>query len=215
MWHTANWEVAMSDKPSYLGLLNAIAIGESQAHCYLSAWIDQTKDPAVKAVLSTVAAREGEHGMSFSKRINELGYSVLERDDDGAFDKRMAIASSDRTDLEKMEKLGLGRLDTGDKPDIFDAMFKDHSIDITTGELLGRYIAEERDSGRLLKCCYEELKARNGEAPATSANGGGDRLAALESKVDAICDAIGQLTDLMSAKPNGRAKAAGRARAKQ
>lgn len=35
----------MSDKPSYLGLLNAIAIGESQAHCYLSAWIDKTRDP--------------------------------------------------------------------------------------------------------------------------------------------------------------------------
>ena len=208
----------MSDKPSYLGLLNAIAIGESQAHCYLSAWIDKTKDPDVKAVLSTVAAREGEHGMSFAKRINELGYAVLERDDGGAFDKRMAIASSDRTDLEKMEKLGLGRLDSGDKPDIFDSMFKDHSIDIKTGGLLGRYIAEERDSGRLLKCCYEELKARNGEAPAASANGGGDRLAALESKVDAICDAIGQLTEIVSAKPNGRANGRGksttRARAK-
>jgi hypothetical protein len=206
----------MSDKPSYLGLLNAIAIGESQAHCYLSAWIDKTRDPDVKAVLSTVAAREGEHGMSFAKRINELGYSVLERDDDGGFAKRMAVATSDRTDLEKMEKLGLGRLDTGDKPDIFDGVFKDHSIDIKTGELLGRYIAEERDSARLLKCCYEELKARTGTSTSIADGAGGDRLAALESKVDAICAAIGQLTDMVSAKSNGngRAKAAARSRSK-
>src|SRR4051812_2010796 len=157
----------MSEKPSYLGLLNAIAVGESQAHCYLSAWIDTTSNPDVKATLSTVAAREGEHGMSFGKRINELGYSVRRNDaEDVGFQKRLAIASSDRTDLEKMEKLGLGRLDTGDKPDIFDDMFKDHSIDIATGTLLGRYIAEERDTGRLLKCCYEALRSSGGSSRA-------------------------------------------------
>ncbi len=38
-------------------------------------------------------------------------------------------------------------------------MFEDTSIDIQTGELLGRYIAEERDSGRLLRACYEQLRA--------------------------------------------------------
>ena len=204
----------MSDKPSYLGLLNAIAIGESQAHCYLSAWIDKTRDPDVKATLSTVAAREGEHGMSFAKRINELGYSVRARDDGGAFDKRLAIAGSDRTDLEKMEKLGLGQLDTGDKPDFFDGVFKDHSIDIKTGELLGRYIAEERDSGRLLKCCYDELKARAGKRVAKAA-ADDDRLATLEAKVDAICDAVTKLTDVMTPKVNGNGRAKATARAKR
>ena len=197
----------MSDKPSYLGLLNAIAVGESQAHCYLSAWIDKTRDPAVKATLSCVAAREGEHGMSFSKRINELGYSVRQPEDDTAFQKRLKIASSDRTDLEKMEKLGLGRLDTGDKPDIFDRMFNDHSIDIATGTLLGRYIAEERDSGRILRSCYEQLKAREG-APSRAASD--DRLGALEAKLDAVCNAIGELQTMVSATAktngNGRAK---------
>ena len=71
----------MSDKPSYLGLLNAIALGESRAHCYLSAWIEVTPSDDVRRVLATVAAREGEHGMAFAKRLNELGYGVLERDD--------------------------------------------------------------------------------------------------------------------------------------
>ena len=196
----------MSDKPSYLGLLNAIAIGESRAHAYLNAWIQVTDDPDVCATLITVAAREGEHGMSFAKRINELGYQVREKEDP-EFAKRMAVASSTtRTDLEKMEKLGLGRLDSGDKPDFFDDIFKDHSIDIHTGELLGRYIAEERDSGRLLKCCYEELKARtaragNGKSKGkAAASAPADSMGALEAKVDALCAAVEDLRDIVCAQ---------------
>ena len=61
-----------SDKPSYLGLLNAVAVAESNAHEYLNAWIAVTPSPEVCAVLRTVSAREGEHGMSFAKRVNEL-----------------------------------------------------------------------------------------------------------------------------------------------
>ena len=194
----------MSDKPSYLGLLNAISLGESRAHAYLNEWIKVTTDPDVCATLSTVAAREGEHGLSFAKRINELGFTLREKDDPN-FDKSMAIAgSTSLTDFEKMEKLGLGRLDSGDKPDFFDDIFKDHSIDIRTGELMGRYIAEERDSGRLLKCCYEELKARearrgNGKGKGKSSATPGD-LAALERKVDAICAVVEDLRDMVSAK---------------
>jgi hypothetical protein len=147
-----------SDKPSYLGLLNAIALAESRAHAYLTAWMAVTPNPDVLTVLATVAAREGEHGMAFAKRLNELGYSVLERPDPSQ-KKKMAMAKSDHTDLEKMEAIGLNELDTGDQPDIFDRFFTDHSIDIQTGALLGRYICEERDSGRLLRSCYEQLKA--------------------------------------------------------
>ena len=149
----------MTDKPSYLGLLNAISIAESQAHAYLTAWADVTKDAEIRELLLRVAAREGEHGMSFAKRINELGYEVR-CNDDSAREKAMELVQSDRSDLKKMEKLKLHTLDTGDKPDIFDGLFKDHSIDIRTGELLGRYIAEERDSLRLLRCCYDRLTAR-------------------------------------------------------
>jgi hypothetical protein len=206
----------MSGKPTYLGLLNAIALAEAEAHCYLTEWIEKTPHEGVRQVLATVAAREGEHGMSFAKRINELGYCVRPKDDPGA-PKRRGIASSDRSDLEKFELLGLGRLDTGDKPDLFDNLFKDHSIDIATGELLGRYIAEERDSGRLLRHCYEQLRAEAGlpagSVPAGSpgaVSSGDARLAALESKLDAVCQAIGELTELVRQPPataaNGRAR---------
>jgi len=185
----------MSDKPSYLGLLNAIAVAESAACEYLTAWADTTPSPDVRNVLLTVAAREGEHGMSFAKRINELGYEVRRKDDPNQ-EKTLALVRSDRSDLKKFEKLKLHQLDTGDQPDIFDGFFKDHSIDIRTGELLGRYIAEERDSARLFRGCYEQLVAAgNGSANATS-----ESLQSLDAKVDALCRAVDELRQIVVAQ---------------
>jgi len=185
----------MSDRPSYLGLLNAIAVAESAACEYLTAWADTTPSPDVRNVLLTVAAREGEHGMSFAKRINELGYEVRRKDDPNQ-EKTLALVRSDRSDLKKFEKLKLHQLDTGDQPDIFDGFFKDHSIDIRTGELLGRYIAEERDSARLFRSCYEQLVAAgNGSANATS-----ESLQSLDAKVDALCRAVDELRQIVVAQ---------------
>jgi rubrerythrin len=186
----------VSDKPSYLGLLNAIAVAEAQAHDYLVVWADVTPSPDVRKVLLTVAAREGEHGMSFSKRINELGYEVR-RKDDPQQKRAMELVASNRSDLKKMEKLKLHLLDTGDQPDIFDGFFKDHSIDIRTGELLGRYIAEERDTARLLRSCYEQLAAADNAGAAKPA---ADSLSSLEAKVDALCGAVDELRQMVCAQ---------------
>ena len=198
----------MSDKPSYLGLLNAVSLAESRAHEYLEAWIAVTPNEDVKCVLATVSAREGEHGKSFAKRINELGYSLLCRDDPDHAKKLALAGSTSRTDLEKMEKLGFDKLDTGDRPDIFDNFFKDHSIDIRTGELLGRYIAEERDSGRLLRCCYLALcEASDGGSVGAV---GSDRIERLERQVDQLCrtvEALCAATTDASNGSKGRAKA--------
>ena len=201
----------MSDKPSYLGLLNAVSLAESRAHCYLTEWAGRTDSAEVRHVLLTVAAREGEHGMTFAKRINELGYQLRPKDDDSP-DKAMDIVRSDCSDLEKMEALGLDKLDTGDRPDVFDGFFRDHSIDIKTGEMLGRYIAEERDSARLLRSCYEALVeasersgGRNGkdkaDARASKAARATDkRLESLDSKVDALCRAVEDLRQVVTAQ---------------
>jgi rubrerythrin len=199
----------MSDKPSYLGLLNAVALAESGAHCYLSEWAATTRDTDVRRVLLTVAAREGEHAMSFTKRINELGYELRQKPDEG-LDKKLEIVRSECSDLEKMEALGLQDLDTEDRPDIFDNFFKDHSIDIRTGELLGRYIAEERDTGRLLRGCYGCLReAADKDEVATNGSGKSDskalratnkRLAALEVKVDRLCESIDELAKVVTAE---------------
>ena len=196
----------MSDKPSYLGLLNAIAIAEGHAHAYLCAWAETTPSADVRGVLLKIAAREGEHASSFARRINELGYEVRRKDDAGASpdgDRAIALVTSACSDLEKMETLKLHRLDTGDQPDIFDDFFQDHSIDIATGELLGRYIAEERDTARLLRDCYEQLAAADGTGPQQSS----EPLASLEGKVDTLCRAVDELRQIVCAQAmptNGR-----------
>jgi rubrerythrin len=178
----------MAEKPSYLGLLNAIACAETNAHEYLTAWAAVTSDPDVRKVLTIVATREGEHGMAFAKRIHELGFEVR-MNEDPKHAERMEIACSDRGDLDKLEALGILDVFTSDdKPDIFDGFFKDHSIDIATGGLLGRYIAEERDTGRLLKGCRATLVARTPNA--TAAEPDGERLNALEERVDSLLKAV-------------------------
>ena len=151
----------------------------------------------MRAVLLTVAAREGEHGLAFAKRINELGFELQPTDDPG-FEDRMAVVSSrDKTDLEKLDAIGLLNYCPAEgEPDVFDNFFSDHSIDIQTGELLGRYIAEERDTLRLVSGCASILKSRvNGSASASS-----DQLAGLETKVDAVCRAVEELRQIVCAQ---------------
>jgi rubrerythrin len=150
------------EKPSYLGMLNAISVGEQRGYEYLSAWADVTPDPDVRSVLRTIALREGEHALAFAKRINELGFEVRDDGPSAEFRRKLAIVTSDASDLEKMDTLGYD-FDAHPKPDeadAFDAMFRDTTIDIQTGKLLGRYIAEERDTGRLFRSCYSILCAR-------------------------------------------------------
>jgi hypothetical protein len=149
----------MSDEPSYLDLLNRISIGESEAECLLDCWASATPNPAVRKVLTTIALREGEHGKAFAKRVSELGYSVTPVDTGDSAGRMAIAASADLTDREKFEKLNVTSFFAADAPDVFTPMWSDTSIDIQTGELLGRYIAEERDSLRMLEGCYNELCA--------------------------------------------------------
>lgn len=180
----------MSDKPSYLGLLNAISNAESEAECYLNAWAEVTPRDDVRCIIQAVALREGEHGKSFAKRMCELGYGLQSRSD-GKFDERMAIASSKTlTDKEKFEKLGLcAPVDTS-KPDFFSGMLADCTIDIQTGTLLGRYIAEERDSGRMLRGCYEQLSKEANGSNGSAVTAGADRLERIECLLEQLVEKL-------------------------
>lgn len=201
----------MPEGPSYLGLLNSISLAEMGGHHFFTAWIAVTENPDVRHVLRTVAAREGEHSLAFAKRINELGFE-LEQKADPKHETNMAIASSDRPDVEKFEALGL--CDISERVlTYFDTVFKDHSIDVRTGELLGRYIAEEHDTARLLQSCYLQLKG----APAPTADG--TQLAELNAKVDGLCAAVEQLQGVVRSQlapspvsKNGKSKAKAGAR---
>lgn len=154
----------MSDKPSYLGLLNAIAVGELGGEALFEAWAGTTTDPEVRCVLQTVALREGEHARAFAKRIDELGYSVIDRPDPDLQGRIDIARSRTMSDCEKFGALGFGK-DPGKGPDIFAKFFDDLTMDIQTGELMGRYVAEERDTGRRLRACHAALMASQ---PATS-----------------------------------------------
>jgi hypothetical protein len=173
-----------------------------------------TPHEGVKATLLTVAAREGEHGMSFAKRINELGYNLRPGPDDPKRAERLELAcSTEIGDYDKMLALGVARIaeDAATSgPDVFDEFFSDHSIDVQTGELLGRYIAEERDSGRRLRACYLAVKAEHDAADAadTKSNKRDKDIRRLEDKIDALCAAVAQMQPpVTQPAKNGRSRA--------
>lgn len=147
------------EPPSFLGLLNAIAIAETEAERFLLGWANVTDNAEVARALRFVAMREGEHGMAFAKRMLELGYEVRWPSSKKS-DARFAMACSSMSDLEKFKAFGVGRKPGG--PDVFDRMFENKDLDPVTGGLLGRYIAEERDSARILhaarKCAKKATK---------------------------------------------------------
>lgn len=178
----------MPEKPTYLGLLNAIANGEMDAHAELSAWASVTKDDETGRLLRLIARREAEHGAAFAARIDELGFEVR-RKVDPKHEERLTIAASARPDLEKMDLLGIG-LTKDDEPDGFDGLFRDRTIDSQSGALLGRYIAEERDTARLTKACRARLEAEAARGPSTATD---ERLSALEEKVDGVLQVVEEI----------------------
>jgi hypothetical protein len=97
--------------------------------------------------------------------------------------ERMPIASSTTlTDREKFEKLGFGKPTDSSVPDQYPAMFADQTIDIQTGELLGRFVSEERDSIRLFQGCYQELCAQG--------NGAGGADAATLGRIESLLERL-------------------------
>lgn len=158
----------MTSKPTYLGLLNAISNGETQAAGYFTAWLKLTTDPEVRTLVRIVANREAEHGLAFEKRILELGYTLIERPFPDAAEKLAYLSDPGHSDLDRLLFLGYGET----REDPFGGLFNDHSIDPQTGALLGRYVAEERDTIRRLRALTEALKSR------TKKSGDPDRVAA-------------------------------------
>jgi rubrerythrin len=204
----------MTERPSYLPMLEAIANAESQGHEYYQAWYEHATDPDLKETMRIVATRELEHSLAFRKRIDELGFEcqpavIID------FSKQIEIVTSDCSDWEKLQALELTDLAdkvADPKNDPFGRLFKDLTIDVQTGALLGRYIAEERDSGRMLAACASAMVAKYGSQEEQTADDV-DRLAALEEKLDAVCAAVAQLQASIDAKPAANSKGKSKATA--
>lgn len=179
----------MATKPTYVGLLNAIANGERGGHQLFSSWSAATKNKELKKTLDAVAIREMEHSWAFEKRLSELGYSLRPTADESgrqALAKQVELLSSKASDTEKFASFGIvkpgkgkegkktakksgkkggkkaGKNAADDEPDKLLKILADPNIDPITGALMGRFIAEERDTGRLLrrafKACQQDGK---------------------------------------------------------
>ncbi|HUF20458.1 MAG TPA: hypothetical protein VMP00_06855 [Burkholderiales bacterium] len=159
--------------PTFLPLLNSIAVNEAKGEILLRTWAEATQDATLEAALRFVAIREGEHAAAFTKRMCELGHAV---DESTAyqvfknFDELVACAGGDASDAEKVAMLtgNQNGEDRGESRDPFRGFFNDTTIDPQTGALLGRYICEERDSGRRLQAEYQRVCGAQNHAPASA-----------------------------------------------
>ena len=151
----------MAKKPSYIGLLNAIANGERAGHELFQAWGASTSDKALQPVLHMIAVREMEHSWAFEKRLCELGYG-LRPAKNKSLNKQLNLLKSKATDEEKFASFGIGTKKIADdnSNDALLQILADKSIDAQTGALMGRFISEERDTGRQLARAYRAMKAR-------------------------------------------------------
>lgn len=131
--------------PSFLPLLNALCLAQRRGAQVLGAWRDQTADRRLARVLNQVAIRQTAHAAAFAKRLGELGGAVRGSTSD-AFPRALALARSEADDAEKLRCL-LGPAGA----DPLGRLLEDPAIDPHTGALLGRFIAESRDSERLLR----------------------------------------------------------------
>lgn len=184
--------MSSSNKPSYLGTLNAIVNGERRGFEFLDVWASKTKNADLAGMLKTVALREAEHAASFEKRMCELGFSLIEKEDP-KFKKTMEIVSSSLEDVDKFEKLGVGQPEQEGEDKLLQ-LLADNSIDPQTAALLGRFIAEERDSGRILREAYQCAKGV-GPSPDETAT-----LAGIQEQLTKLTEIVCELQSKPAAK---------------
>ena len=116
-----------------------------------------------------------------------LSISLLHYKD---FDGLLACAPSNASDAEKVRMLSGDA--GGDDKDPFRGFFNDTTIDPQTGALLGRYIAEERDSGRLLRSEYDRIRTDHSQA-----NGANAQIAELAECVATLQAEVARLNKKM------------------
>lgn len=153
-------------EPTYFQALRTIAKREGATEKWILKWSETTSDEKLSGMLRWIAVREGEHSIIFRKRVQELTGELIPESggNDGRVSDAMEIvSSSDLTDKEKFERMGIGnpKDPNGPRTDTAHAsphnIFDKKDIDPVTGELLGRYIAEERDTGKHLGAYYAAL----------------------------------------------------------
>jgi hypothetical protein len=181
-------------RPSYLGMLNAISLAESQAGVYLKAWADVTPDPKLRQALRLVASRETTHGEVFCQRIERLGFTLREREDPDFAERLRVYGSPARSDIEKIEYGRRGRDGGADPLAAVEARADDETVDALTRHTLRWYVAEERDSGELLRSEYARVEAEARRAPdRTQVNGSTATRDDLDEMVKTLSEGFGAM----------------------
>jgi hypothetical protein len=160
---------ATVNKPSYLGLLNAISLAESAAGVYLEAWAEATPNPDLAHTLRLVAAREKSHGEVFCRRIAELGFGLRHKPDPRAGQRLAKLADPRVSDLEKIPARG------GEEADPFADIRRrmaEGEFDAMTANLMNWYIAEEKDSAKRLADAYDCVREAAGQGQRASDRAG-------------------------------------------
>lgn len=133
-------------RPLFPALLNALCLSQRRGSRVLAAWRDSTADDHLARVLDAVGIRQAAHAAAFAKRLGELGGTVR-ASASGAFEQALTLARSDASDRDKLQRLLGGDTDA----DPLGRLLEDPGIDPQTGALLGRFIAESRESERQLR----------------------------------------------------------------
>jgi hypothetical protein len=159
-----------AEKPSYLGLLNAISLAETEAGHYLTAWANATDDEELACTLRLVAARETSHGDLFCRRLSELGFDLRQKADPKAAARLARYANPKISDC---EKVGPEREEAGDPFGNIREGIAAGTYDPMTCNMLQWYINEEADSGARLRDVYAKVRAKAGmtASPGRKANG--------------------------------------------
>ena len=151
----------VTDKPSYLGLLNAISLAETAAGIHLEAWAEATPHSGLAATLRLVAARERSHGEVFCRRIAELGFTLRPKADPRGPARLAKLADPNLSDLDKIPPRGAAEADPFGE---IRQRLAEGEFDPMTANLMGWYIAEEKDSERRLREAYEGVREAAGQA---------------------------------------------------
>jgi len=167
-----------AEKPSYLGLLNAISLAETEAGHYLAAWANATDDEELAGCLRLVAARETSHGDLFCRLIGELGYELRQKPDPKAAERLARYANPKLSDCEKVGPERAPERDTF--ADIKKAM-ADGVYDPVTCNMMQWYICEEEDSGRRLREAYAKVRAKAGMTSAPKKGNGHAQTSVVEA----------------------------------
>jgi hypothetical protein len=177
-----------SNKPLYLGLLNAISLAETNAGVYLRAWADATQDDELACTLRLVAARETSHGQLFCRMLGELGYELRQKPDPGGAERIAKYANPKISDL---DKIGRARTDLDSDPfGEIEKRIADGFYDPVTANMLCWYICEERDSAKRLRAAYDCVRAKANGADMKSKTGASAFVSQSETGVSADAKAI-------------------------